>query len=311
MTTLQAVATYLPQARRAVEEVGAELGLTPMQVRVFRRYYGFAEIRQDPAGTLLGLLDAAVGNLPELHGREARVRYVLHARSFAVVTPYPMNPLHELCRRRGLGHATAFAVSHQACASALVALDIAGRLLAADPDPDALALIVTGEQAFTAETRMVPDTSIFGEGAAACLVGRGGRGDRVLSYASRQRGEFDDAAGPPAESFQAQYPASLAQVILAALDRAGLAVGDIARILPHNVNAVAWQRVCRQLGIGVDRVVLDNLPVTGHVFCADAFFNLRYARANGLLAPGDAYVVAAAGAARGATFAAMVLEHRP
>jgi 3-oxoacyl-[acyl-carrier-protein] synthase-3 len=74
---------------------------------------------------------------------------------------------------------------------------------------------------------------------------------------------------------------------------------------------VAWQRVCRQLGVGIDRVVLDSLPVIGHVFCADAFFNHAYARANGLLTAGDAYVIAAAGAARGATFAAMVLEHRP
>ena len=52
-------------------------------------------------------------------------------------------------------------------------------------------------------------------------------------------------------------------------------------------------------------MVLDDLPETGHVFCADAFVNHRRAA----LRPGDRYVMAAAGAARGATFSAMVFEH--
>jgi 3-oxoacyl-[acyl-carrier-protein] synthase-3 len=56
-------------------------------------------------------------------------------------------------------------------------------------------------------------------------------------------------------------------------------------------------------------VLLDNVPVSGHVFCADAFLNYQTARERGLLHPGDRYVVAAAGAGRGATFSAMVFEH--
>jgi 3-oxoacyl-[acyl-carrier-protein] synthase-3 len=47
----------------------------------------------------------------------------------------------------------------------------------------------------------------------------------------------------------------------------------------------------------------------GHVFCADAFLNYRTAAERGLLRPGERYVVAAAGAGRGATFSAMVFEH--
>jgi 3-oxoacyl-[acyl-carrier-protein] synthase-3 len=319
MTTLEAVATYLPGPRHSIAELGGELDLTPTQVKVFQRYYRFAEVRRDPEASLLDLLDGALANLPELRGREHHVRYVLHARSFGVVVPYPENPLHELCRRWGLGHATAFAVTHQACASALAALDIAGRLLAADPDPDALALVLAGEKAFTAETRMVPETSIFGEGASACLLRHDGDSDRILSYATWPRGEYDDAAtvpagppaDPPADGFQAEYPASLAAAVEAAVGRAGITLDEVRLILPHNVNAVAWQRVCRRLGFPVDRVVLDTLPLTGHVYCADAFFNHSFAVANGLLSRGDRYVVAAAGAARGATFSAMVLEHRP
>jgi 3-oxoacyl-[acyl-carrier-protein] synthase III len=145
MTALTAVATYLPEQAVPVADIGAQLGLTAMQVKVLRRFQGLAEIRVDPSGTLLDLLRAATDGLDALHGREGQVRYVLHARSMPVVAPYPDNPLHDLCAGLGLGHATAFTVTHHACATSLLAIDLAGRLLAADGDPDALALVLAGE----------------------------------------------------------------------------------------------------------------------------------------------------------------------
>ena len=95
--------------------------------------------------------------------------------------------------------------------------------------------------------------------------------------------------------------------MLAAADQAGLKLGEISLILPHNVNVVSWQRLSRRIGFPAERVLLDNVPVTGHVFCADTFLNYATAVAGGRLAPGDRYLVAAAGL--GATFSAMVFEH--
>jgi 3-oxoacyl-[acyl-carrier-protein] synthase-3 len=226
-----------------------------------------------------------------------------------VAVPYPLNPLHELCTQIGLGHAVAFTVTQQACASGLQALDVAGRLLAAEADPDALALVIAGEKTFTPESYLLPETSIFGEGSAACLVRQTGPRDRMLSYAVSQRGEFDGEQAEVAATFQREYPASLAEVMLAAVSRAGLTLEDVALILPHNVNLVSWQRLCRRLGYPINRVVLDNVATLGHVFCADAFINYQTARDAGALHPGDRYLVAAAGAGRAATFSAMVFEH--
>jgi len=96
---------------------------------------------------------------------------------------------------------------------------------------------------------------------------------------------------------------------LAAVERSGLEMGAISLILPHSVDRVAWQRVCRRLGFPLERVVLDNLASIGHLFCADAFVNYRTARTRGLLRPGDRYVMAAAGAGLGTAFSAMVFEH--
>ncbi|HZM74470.1 MAG TPA: 3-oxoacyl-[acyl-carrier-protein] synthase III C-terminal domain-containing protein [Candidatus Limnocylindrales bacterium] len=313
MTALVAVASYLPGKPIPLEDAAAPFGFTEMQIKVFRRYLKLAEIRRDPHGSLADLLRGALTNLTALRGREHRVRYVLYARAFPVVVPYPLNPLHEVCREYGLGHAQAFTVTHQACATGLQTIDLAGRLLAGDADrggdPDALALVIAGEKAFTGEAAHIPETSFFGEGAGACLVSVDGDHDRMLSYRTWLRGEFDGDLEDVAGEFQRAYPESLAEVVTAAVARAGLSLEDIGLILPHNVNRIAWQRVCKIIRFPLDRVLLDHVSTDGHVYCADAFINYRTATERGLLQRGTRYVIAAAGAGRGATFSAMVFEH--
>ena len=312
MTALAEVAAYVPPQRVPIESLAPELGLSPMQVKVFRRYHGLAEVSRDPGRSLLELLTCAAGQLTGLRGQRERVRYVLYARSMPVVAPFPLNPVHELCERLRLGHAIAFTVTHQACATSLLAIHLAGQLLAADDDPDALALVVAGEKAYTRIARLVPETSVFAEASAACLVSQGGPRDRLLAYAIQSRGEFD---GHPAEqpdllaAFQHSYPAALAEVIAAAVTQAGLRLCDVSLILPHNVNLVSWRQVCRKLDFPVAKVLLDNVPSVGHGFCADAFINYQTAAARGLFEAGNRYVIAAAGAAMGATFSAMVFQH--
>jgi 3-oxoacyl-[acyl-carrier-protein] synthase-3 len=311
MTALDAVSAYLPERRIPIGDLAEQLCLTSGQVRVLNRFHGLSEVcRGRPDGTPLDLLTAAAGALTELRGREHRVRYVLYARGVPVTTPFPVNPVHELCDRAGLGEAMAFTVTHHACASNLLAIDIAGRLLRADGETGALALIVAGETVFTQDSRLPPEARVFGEGSGACLVSVDGRRDRVLSYVSRQRGDLDQwlpANTDFAERFAAEYRALLTEVIRTAVDRAGLRIGDLALILPHNVNAGSWQRVSGLLGFPFDRVMLHNVPRVGHTFAADAFINHHTALEKGLLCRGDRYLVAAAG--YGATFSAMVFEN--
>jgi 3-oxoacyl-[acyl-carrier-protein] synthase-3 len=145
---------------------------------------------------------------------------------------------------------------------------------------------------------------------AACLVGSDGPTDRVLSYAASIRGEFNgrlDELPDMAARFEKEYPASLAEAMSTAADQAGVSVGELSLVLPHNVNALSWQRLCRRISFPVSRVLLDNVPTTGHAFCADSFINYVTAMERGLLRSGDRYLIAAAGL--GATFSAMVVEH--
>jgi 3-oxoacyl-[acyl-carrier-protein] synthase-3 len=311
LTSIKAVSIYLPPVSVPVSEYLQDHGLTDARIKIHERYYGFGQIRLDPNASLANHLSAAAAKLDALPGQNHHVRYVIQARTMPVVSPYPVNPLHEVSQSLGLTHATTFCVTQHACASGLLAVNLAGKLLAADGHPDALALVLTGEKAFTSCAQVIADTGVMGEGTAALLVRFGGDRDRVLSYATHTRGEFSGGAWMSPElsqTFQQDYPVALADVMLAAVAKAGLRIDDIDLVLPHNVNRMSWMRVLKRLGIrGTDRLFLDNLPLTGHCFGADSFINYQTARDRGRLRPGDRYLMTAVGL--GATFSAMVLQH--
>ncbi len=308
MTSLKEVASYLPPTSVEIESLSEELDLTRTQMRVFRRYYGLDRVRLDPPGPLEDLLIAAASKLEGLAGQEHRVKYVVGARSIPIGAPVTVNPLHDVCRAMGLHRAVAFTVSQHACASGLLAVDLVGKMLAADGDDDGLAIVFTGERAFTRSCRVIPETTITGEGSAACLVGTKG-GSQVLSYVGTARGKYHaiPETARLTEQFRDEYTASLARVIQAAVAAAGLNLNDVSMILPHNVNRISWTRTARELRIPTSVIFLNNVPMTGHCQCADPFINYRSACDLDLLRAGDICVMASVGL--GAIFSALVFEH--
>jgi 3-oxoacyl-[acyl-carrier-protein] synthase-3 len=311
VTSLVEVAVHVPQTSVGVGDIGRELDLDPRLIRAFERIYGLESVRLAPGETAVDLMVAAASRLQLLRGREQDVRYVLQARTVETVAPYAVvNPLQETCRALGLENAVAFCVTQHACASGLLAVSLAGRLLAADPHPGGLALVLTGEKAYTRTTRMIPNTTFMGESTAAALVGATGDHDRMIGYATRSYGQFSSGVQMSDQlkvEFDELYQTGLTEVIRGALDTAGSGVDGLSLILPHNVNRISWIRTCKLLGIPMDSVLTDNLRITGHCFCADPFVNLATAIASGRLKPGDRYLMAAVGL--GATFSAMVFEH--
>jgi 3-oxoacyl-[acyl-carrier-protein] synthase-3 len=221
--------------------------------------------------------------------------------------PVSEHPLHDVCAKLGIDNALAFTLTQHACASGLLGVDLAGKLLADDGDPDALALVFTGEKAFTRGTQLLPGVTIMGEAAAACLVSASGERDKLLGYATLIAGEYYDQVDDPDEGFARRYPELLGDVLEEAVARAGLSWPEIALVLPHNVNRVSWVKIGKRLGVPLDRLYLDEVPKTGHCFAADSFVNQVSARAAGRLREGDAYVMAAAGL--GAVCSAMVFRH--
>jgi 3-oxoacyl-[acyl-carrier-protein] synthase-3 len=294
----------------SLEKIAPVIGLTDAEVRRYRRFFGLDSVRWSPGRGVADLLLGAARSLASLPGDTERVRYVIHARSLEPAAPYGASPLTAVVRALGLRRATAFAVSQHSCASGLLAVELAGRLLAADGDPDARALVLTGEKAYPHVSRFIPAVTVFGEAAAACLVALGPERDRLMSYTTTTLGEFHwmtEAGTDLAARFDQAYTRTLVDVLNRALAGAGVGRHRIRLILPHNVNRMTWARVCRRLGLPIERVWLENVPVTGHCFCADPFINLAQATRRGALRPGDHYLLVSVGL--GATFSAMVFRH--
>ncbi|MEU7823704.1 3-oxoacyl-[acyl-carrier-protein] synthase III C-terminal domain-containing protein [Catellatospora sp. NPDC049133] len=310
MTSLAAIASFHPPHRVSIADYLSRHGVDEAQTKVYERYYGFSEIRIAEGMGFAEQMLAAAARLAELPRVRHRIRYVIQARTMPIAAPYPTNPLHAVRSALGLAHATAFCLNQQACASGLLAVEVAGRLLERDGDPEALALIFVGEKTFTSSAQVLSFTAVMGESTAAVLVAPGDGPDTVLSYASQIHGRYYLGPRMPAElqnQFADGYADALAEVIRAALDGAGLAIDDIKLILPHHVNRMSWVRVLRKLGIrGGDRLFLDNLASTGHCFAADPFLNRETAGEKGRLRSGDRYVMTSVGL--GATFSAMVLS---
>nr|MDT0658204.1 3-oxoacyl-[acyl-carrier-protein] synthase III C-terminal domain-containing protein [Micromonospora sp. DSM 115978] len=306
---LRRVAAFAPDRSVTVEDLAPSLGLNRYQTRLFRRIRGLDRMRVDPDMSLLDLVSApAEALLPACPERD-RIRYLIFAHTAQDLTPTTMIAADALRERLGLRDAEAFAVTQHACASGLLAVEVAGELLRADGDPGALALVLTGERPFTRAIQVLWNTSIIGEASSACLVSVGGEGIRVLSYAARTVGAFFDGyqlAGESLHRFGSTYHVYLIEVIEEALAAAEVSLDDITMVIPHNVNVSSWVTLCNALRLDRGRVFLDNVGEYSHCSCADPFLNLATLARRGALVDGGRYLVTAVGL--GATYAAMVIE---
>lgn len=309
-TSLVEVAEYTPEGVYSLEQAAGRLNLDEREVRRYRRFFGLGEVRWDPEARQADLLVRAAERLTTLAANRHRVRFVLHARTLEPAAPYSRTPLHVAATALGLDRATAFAVSQHACASGLLAVTLAGDLLATLDDPDALALVLTGEKTYPHVANYMPPVMIMGESVAACLVGRHHPRDQVVVYASRTYGEYNALTNKSADTvaaFEKDYVPLLADLIRDTADQGGVRLADLAVILPHNVNKYSWVQLCRLLELPLNRLLLENIPLLGHSFCADPFINYTRARTTGRLAPGDHYMMVSAGV--GATFSALLMRH--
>jgi 3-oxoacyl-[acyl-carrier-protein] synthase-3 len=310
-TTLERIESFLPEPTVTIADLSERLGLKRANVEVLTRIQGLRELHYDPESSLFDLVLPAACRAVVAVGAPSCIRYLIYVHATQAVTPPDVDAAQVIKRELGLDHAQAFALTHQNCAGAISAVDVAGHLLRADGDPDARALMVTGEKPFTPEIHLIRDTTVFGEAGGACLVGVGGPGDEVLSYAARTLGRYSGALRMDyalAPEMGEQYTPGLVGVIHDALDGAGLKLSDIELVIPHNVNAQSWREIAKALGIDRSRVFMDNIPRTSHCFTSDLFVNYATLAEEGRLVPGRHYCMAAVGI--GTTFTALVFTHR-
>jgi len=310
-TTLERIESFYPQRSVPIAELAGTLGLTRAKVEVFRKIYGLDSIRSDPEMGLFDLVLPAARRALATVAQPSRIRRVIFAHTTQELTPAGTDAARVLRDALGLRHSDAFALSQQNCASGLAAIDVAATLLRADGEPGDRALVVTGERAFSPVVQLIPNTSVMGDAAAACVVAIGGTGDTVDSYVTRTLGEFSDAMLLDEEGtrqFGLRYAPVLAEVMLAALSDAGLDFDDVELVIPHNVNVFSWRATIKELKARREQFFLDNIKHFSHCYASDVFVNYTTLRDAGRLVDGGHYLLASVGL--GATFAAMAITHQ-
>lgn len=303
------IGVYKPVAV-SLDERQSALGLTEVELRRYKRGFGFDKVCFDPSEDEVGLLRKAVGMLSEFSLVADRIRFVIRPRTIRSPSPYPQNPLQDVRRELGLAHAQAFSITDQACASGLLALQLAEDLLTDRNEPDAVALILAGEKTFGPASQLIPGVAVLGEAAAAVLVGRSPGPNQMIGYAADTiaiSGSGLTMTEAALGEFGGIYSESLLRVIAAALNASGVSAEDLAWYLPHNVSKIVGIRMGRTLGLDSSRIHTANIAETAHCFSADMFINLDSVIADGDIVEGDLFLVTSVGI--GATFAAAVFRH--
>ena len=163
---------------------------------------------------------------------------------------------------------------------------------------------------FAPDIRLIENTTIMGEGAAAVLVGHAPGRYRLRGCLTRHAPQFWQNTGHRDEAyldgFEAAYLPFACDTLRAALTHFGIAPAALRLVLPHNVNLTSWLQIAQETGLARDQLWLKGIGRVGHCFGADPFINLATAEAEGVLAAGDLLLLVSIGL--GATASCALLE---
>ena len=307
MLSILDVSVAFPNREQRVEEAAVELRLNSTELKMFKRYYGFDLFRVDGGQTLVELLDAAMGPLIERHPRlRTELRIVAHCHTISDVTMFGPGAL-EWLRGRHVGPSTEIvSLTMNHCAIGVSMFQFLDAFLAAG----GLGVLLIGEKAFHRTVRLIENTSMMGEAAAAILVGHSDGILRYLGGHTTHQGEYSVISGDPSGGsvvgFGASYYDLMVSHIRDALSNSNIGIDEIRYIFPHNVNTASWRRIASSLEISPERIYLQNIARYGHCFGADPFVSVMDAFEQGSLAVGDTVLLISAGL--GGTVATAVMR---
>jgi 3-oxoacyl-[acyl-carrier-protein] synthase-3 len=296
MLSILDLSVAFPNRQQRVEEAVAELGLSSMELKMFKRYYGFDLFRVDNRQPLVDLLDRAMGSLIARHpGLCTELQIVAHCHTISDVTTFGPDTLEWLRGRYVAPSTEVMSLTMNHCAIGVSMFKFMDAFLAAG----GLGVLLIGEKAFHRTVRLIENTSLMGEAAAAILVGHGDGILRYLGGHTTHQGEFSVISGDPSGGsvvgFGAAYYDIMVCHIQEALSNQNVGIDDIRYVFPHNVNTASWQRIASSLGISPEKIYMQNIGRYGHCFGADPFVSVLDAFEQGLLVVGDTVLLISAG----------------
>ena len=229
--------------------------------------------------------------------------------------------------RLGVGHIPCYDLAGSGCAGFVLALDIArSRALA-----DGRRVLVIGVELITRLMNWKDRNTcvLFGDAAGAAVVGRGPNAVQVLAATAGTDGTRSDILG--LETGGTRQPVTMERVrqglhknlvmdgrevfreavrrmseaSLQVLAKAGVAMDDVALVVPHQANLRILNAVAARLGLSEERVFI-NVREYGNTGSASVPVALWEARDQGRIKPDDLVLLTAFGA--GFHWAAMLLR---
>jgi 3-oxoacyl-[acyl-carrier-protein] synthase-3 len=296
MLNIVDVAVAFPAREERIEQTAAELALTPTALKMFQRYYGFERFRINNEESLFALLNRAMASLSARHPMiKDELRILAHCHTTSDIATFGNDARHWLpdCVVPNTTETMSLTMNH--CATGLSMLTFMDAIL----PPDGLGVLLVGEKAFHRTIRLIQNTSIMGEAAAAVLVGHCPGILQCLGVHTTHEGEFSVISGNPDSGsmvgFGPLYYDFMVSHIRGVLSRHALRIDDLRYIFPHNVNTASWRRIANSLAIPLDKIYLQNIARYGHCFGTDPFISVSNALELGLLAAGDRVLLISAG----------------
>lgn len=302
---IESITLYIPDEYKLLNELAPSLALTPLDVRMFSRFYGLERFPR-ARGSLDDLFRPLLDKFAASHAARLKaIKYVVHTHTLPAVKPFPER-LSTLIDDYGFNRDTEFcSLTMGHCSTSLTAIEYLARKL----KPGEYALLLIGEKAFHPKVELIDGTTIMGECACAVLVSNPQSNGNVLGRFTTQAGEFNRQSGHFTDRgplFSDHYFTFIINSLKSAFRHFGLTSETLPWLAPHNVNLSSWNKILSELGIDKNKIMLDNVKQYGHCFGADPFINLCAMADQGKIQPGEKVLLVSVG--MGATFSSLLIQ---
>jgi 3-oxoacyl-[acyl-carrier-protein] synthase III len=291
---------YLPSSERTIAQLVASGQTYSTEDKLIQ--LGFRSIRVADEESAVQMATRAVRDLQSRSGFDLeRIDVLLYAGALATssvvmsddaeswhamldATALFRFPGTRLQAELGVPNASVIGIAQLACNTFQAAIRVARALLVAEPSVHHV-LCVAADR-FPPHARREIVYNLMSDGACAAVVSRGQSTNRILATVQITRGVYWDSSTSHDQLIAAYFPLAR-RAILEAVAAAGLELGQIDLLIPHNLNIKSWEILAQVAGIPLERIFTANIARIGHAVASDNIINYVDAAVDGRIVRGD------------------------
>jgi 3-oxoacyl-[acyl-carrier-protein] synthase III len=299
---------YLAPRVMSIDEVAVMMNLSE-NVKIYKHGRGLEFVHVTDGETTTDMaVKAARKVLAESETAPEEIDAVVFCHSFYNTTLDPVSSVGEVQYALGLTKSIGFSISHQYCASIVMAIRAARNMILAGSAK--MVMVVCADCLQESKAREIRQIGIMSDGAGAIILKKGCERNRLLAIMNHVQGSFYNYPSWQREDYERYdlaYFLATTRTIIRTLSSAGLTIEDLNLLIPHNTNMSSWLRVLAMLKLNKQRFFSDNIRRHSHACGADIIINLSDAIEVGRLRTGDYALLVTAGL--GACWGCVLIQH--